>query len=348
MTLRMAALLAVVAAAIVWNVNGFQRSTTTTSSRQGKNHEHPNSAITFPTNNNHNVFGEQATSLSSVSSILKMSQRQQDDENDDDDFQQRRRQRPEDDKSDNHSFSSADTSILQQRLYQLHLEILEQEVRRPPNANLEPIAVVQAIMEGLWNAYDPLPDSGFRLLLHSSTPKWRREILKAVGVPMVLMDPGKKKNNDKRQQQKSQTQSSSPDKKRTKKKKTTQQQVDYELVASALGSSMGRPHNQFAILVGGSDNNSEGGDEELEYVLDFSASEGGQLLDFGDGTCWVECRLRDKATGELLVLTGWDLVQRDDDGAWMVDWIYWQDFREQFRPGIGGRQEWLVNNVVRE
>lgn len=274
-----------------------------------------------------------------------MSQQQQDDDTDDDnDSLQRRRQHPEDDNNNNNrSFSSADTSILQQRLYQLHLEILEQEVRRPPNANLEPIAVVQAIMEGLWNAYDPLPDSGFRLLLHSSTPKWRREILKAVGVPMVLMD----QNNDKRLQPKNQTQSSSPAKKRTKKK-TAHQQVDYELVASALGSSMGRPHNQFAILVGGNSDSSEDGGEDIEYVMDFSASEGGQLLDFGDGTCWVECRLRDKATGELLVLTGWDLVQRDDDGAWMVDWIYWQDFREQFRPGIGGRQEWLVNNVVRE
>ena len=105
---------------------------------------------------------------------------------------------------------------------------------------------------------------------------------------------------------------------------------------------MGRPHNQFAILVG----------EGEDYVLDFSATD---PLDFGDGTCWVECRLRDKYSGKLLVITGWDLIcqqQRQrvgnagnfNDGSnevWMVDWIYWQDFRDEFRPGIG-REEWLL------
>lgn len=231
-------------------------------------------------------------------------------------------QQPDDDDGNNsNDFSSHDVDVLKQRLHALHLEILEEELSRPPNANLGPIAVVKAVMEGLWNSYDPLPDSGFRLLLHSSTPKWRREILKSLGVPMERDD-----DNDKKGRRKNGII-------RKNQKKRKQRTIDYELVASALGSSMGRPHNQFAILVG------EG---EEEYVMDFSASES-QLLDFGDGTCWVECRLRDKTSDELLVLTGWDLVQRQEDGAWMVDWIYWQDFREEFRPGIGGRQEWLVN-----
>jgi hypothetical protein len=247
-------------------------------------------------------------SSSIYTTLLSMSHQDHDDDDDD------KISRP----NHNHQFSSYDMDILQQRLFALHLEILEQEMSRPPNASLDPIEVVKAIMQGLWNSYDPLPDSGFRLLLHSSTPKWRKEILKSLGVPIInhtnvntFPKPQKSKNI-------------------TKKK---DKMVNYELVASALGSSMGRPHNQFAILVGE-------GDED--YVLDFSASES-QLLDFGDGTCWVECRLRDKTTDELLVLTGWDLIQREDDGAWLVDWIYWQDFREEFRPGIGGRQEWLVN-----
>jgi hypothetical protein len=192
--------------------------------------------------------------------------------------------------SSNNDDSTFDEKILKQRLQNLHLEILEEELSRPPNANLSPIQVVEAIMKGLWHPYDPLPDAGFRLLLHTATPKWRKAIMNSVGA----------KSTD-----------------------------NYELVASALGSSIGRPHNQFAILVG----------EGEEYVLDFSSSE--PLLDFGDGTCWVECHLRDKKTDQLLVITGWDLVTRDDDGAWMVDWIHWVDFRDEFRPGIG-REEWLV------
>ncbi|KAG7354158.1 hypothetical protein IV203_003514 [Nitzschia inconspicua] len=277
------------ALSIIWNANAFQSSTTTTI-RQLQN-----TAIT--------PFTDPLRAYSSKSpKSLYMSRKNDKQNNDDDDDETRS------------NFSIQDTNILQERLHKLHLEILEEELSRPPNANLEPIQVVKAIMEGLWNSYDPLPDSGFRLLLHSSTSKWRREILKSLGVPM---EPKLKRVNTKRQQ----------------RQKQQPRTVDYELVASALGSSMGRPNNQFAILVGE-------GDEE--YVMDFSASES-QLLDFGDGTCWVECRLRDKTTDELLVLTGWDLIQREDDGAWMIDWIYWQDFREAFRPGIGGRQEWLVN-----
>ena len=31
-------------------------------------------------------------------------------------------------------------------------------------------------------------------------------------------------------------------------------------------------------------------------------------LDFYDGTCWVECALRDKKDNSLLVMTGWQLT----------------------------------------
>jgi hypothetical protein len=216
------------------------------------------------------------------------------------------------DNNENAHFTGDDVDILRERLFSLHLQILEEELARPPNANLGPIEVVKAIMNGLLNAYDPMPDSGFRLLLHSSTPKWRKEILRSVGVPM---EEYKKKQ---------------PTKRVANHQTHTKKDIDYEIVASALGSSIGRPHNQFAILVG----------EGEDFVLDFSASES-QLLDYGDGSCWVECRLRDRHTDELLVLTGWDLMQREDDGAWLVDWIHWQDFREGFRPGIG-REEWMV------
>ena len=197
-----------------------------------------------------------------------------------------------------------DSDTLKERLQQLQLQILEEEMKRPPtNSALSPIEVVQEIMNALLHSYDPFPDSGFKLLLKTATPKWRTAILNSVGA-----------------------------------KSTT---TNIDLVASALGSSMERPNNQFAILVG----------EGEEYILDFSPSD--PLLDFGDGTCWVECRLRDKHTNELLVMTGWDLCQQqttqqqqDDvsscnNSPWLVDGVYWQDFRDEFRPGIG-REEWLV------
>jgi hypothetical protein len=203
------------------------------------------------------------------------------------------------DESNNHPqnnnlFDYDDTNILRERLNKLQIQILEEEIQRPPNSNMSPIQVVQSIMTGLLYPYDPLPYSGFRLLINTATKKWRTAILQSVGAPV-----------------------------------TTTDDKNYDDIISALGSSIGRPHNQFAILVG----------EGEEYVLDFSHSY--PLLDYGDGTCWIECHLLDKITKELLVITGWDLCQREEDGAWLVDWIYWQDFRDEFRPGIG-RSEWLV------
>ncbi|GAX28603.1 hypothetical protein FisN_1Hh606 [Fistulifera solaris] len=97
-------------------------------------------------------------------------------------------------------------------------------------------------------------------------------------------------------------------------------------VASALGEAMARTDNQFAILVG------EGEKFRITFPTD--------TVDYGDGTSWVECRLRGRDNDKLLVMIGWQLVQREDDGAWLVDSVDWQDFRDQFRPGIG-REEWM-------
>jgi hypothetical protein len=103
--------------------------------------------------------------------------------------------------------------------------------------------------------------------------------------------------------------------------------ADLELVASSLGAAIARPRNQFAILVG---------EEDLqEFTIWFPSDP----LDFFDGTCWVECHLRDKKDHSLLVIMGWQLVQRPTDGSWLVDGIDWQDFRDAYRPGIG-REEW--------
>ena len=55
-------------------------------------------------------------------------------------------------------------------------------------------------------------------------------------------------------------------------------------------------------------------------------------------------------SNELLVMMGWQLrvlvhYEKDDDNdnyrkEYQIDRVDWQDFREQFRPGIG-REEWV-------
>ena len=213
----------------------------------------------------------------------------------------------------NNQFDKEDCDILKERLNLLKVNVLEEELKRPPNnPNLQPQELVKAIMDGLLYSYDPLPDSGFRMLLHASTKSWRYKILQSIGVPM------------KKKMQEAEEISSS-------------NMMNIDLIASALGEAMGRPENQFAILVG----------EEEEYVLDFPSD---PLEYETDGTCWVECKLRNKSDGKLLVITGWELKRQstnnDNDnggssgqGPWLVDNIMWQDFRDKYRPGIG-REEW--------
>jgi hypothetical protein len=89
---------------------------------------------------------------------------------------------------------------------------------------------------------------------------------------------------------------------------------------------MKRQDNQFAILFGVEDD---------DYLLNFTADP----LDYEDGTCWIECRIRSADKDKLLVVTGWSLERRSSDGAWLINGLDWQDFREKYRPGIG-REEW--------
>ena len=88
----------------------------------------------------------------------------------------------------------------------------------------------------------------------------------------------------------------------------------------------------------------------------------GDIVDYHDGKCWLEAQLRDPISNELLVMTGWSLVRSNNDnsnsgsvsvsvsngndnkigngGEWLLDRLDWQDFRDEFRPGIG-REEWM-------
>jgi hypothetical protein len=178
------------------------------------------------------------------------------------------------DKSSGYRYDSSDYNILEARLCELRRRALEADYKRPPNSSLQPIDFVSELLWALWNNSDPLPDSGFRLLLRASTKQWRRKLYDAVAAP---------------------------------------DHANEEAVASAMGTAMARPRNQYGILVG----------EDEHYYAVFPTD----VLDYGDGNCWVECQLRDKSSDRLLAILGWELERRESDGAWLVSSIDWQDFR---------------------
>jgi len=102
--------------------------------------------------------------------------------------------------------------------------------------------------------------------------------------------------------------------------------ADPNIVAKALGDAMSKRDNQFAILVGNS---------EFDYELEFPSD---PVEYEEDGSSFVEVRLRDKKDSELLVTMGVQLQQ--GSGGWLVSKLDWQDFRDEFYPGLSGR-EWL-------
>lgn len=189
-------------------------------------------------------------------------------------------------------FSEDDTACLKRRLQEMRVQILDEEMRRPPNSSLDPQSVVQELLRALRNPDDPLPDAGFRLLLWASSPKWRNSCFKSVGAPMG---------------------------------------TNAELVASALGDAIGRPNNQFGILI------------DENYKVSFPRE---PVYNNDDCTCWLECQLRNEESNDLLVTIGLQLWERPSDGAWMLHRIDWQDFRERFRPGIG-REDWMRDTMRR-
>jgi hypothetical protein len=107
---------------------------------------------------------------------------------------------------------------LTKRIQSVQRDILEEEWRRPPNASCSPENLVKEILTALWASDDPLPDSGFLLLLRTATNQWRRQILKSIGAPP---------------------------------------NADWQIVSSALGAAIARPQNQFGLLVAGDEDNQE-------------------------------------------------------------------------------------------
>ena len=96
------------------------------------------------------------------------------------------------------------------------------------------------------------------------------------------------------------------------------------VITTALGDAISRPNNQYGILV-----NEEEGDYKIYFPSD--------IVDYNDGRCWLECHLINPSDNSLMIILGWELERHD--GAWMVNAVDWQDFRDEYRPGIG-REEW--------
>jgi hypothetical protein len=184
---------------------------------------------------------------------------------------------------------------------------IEAERSRRPPSNLvqfaDAKAVVTSVLDGLRCPHVPAPYFGYEILYTSSTERWREVLRKSIGAPSKMMEEG--------------------------------------LIFRALGTSIERPRNQFAILVRTDMNYlvaSDDSDVEFlngRYEIEFPQD----TLDYYDGTAWLECRLRDGKSDALLAVLGWSMKRREDDGSWLIDGIDWQDFRDEYRPGIG-REEW--------
>jgi hypothetical protein len=181
---------------------------------------------------------------------------------------------------------------LNQRIEEVRRDIIKEQTHKPPNPNLGAVDFIEGVMEALRAVDEPLPDFGCIVLLRSSTPRWKREILRSIAAPTW---------------------------------------ADEAQVASVLNQALGRRRNQFGILVGGAE-----GEEGEEYKIQFPSE---AVEDLDEGKCWVECRLRDPGNEKLLAVIGWDLKKRKQDGAWLIDRLDWQDFRDEYRPGYG-REEW--------
>jgi hypothetical protein len=102
--------------------------------------------------------------------------------------------------------------------------------------------------------------------------------------------------------------------------------TDVSQVSKTLTAAMSKPNNQFAILLG----------KAQEFTANFPSDP----VDYQEGEAFVEVQLREKQSDDLLVTMGLQLEQRDTDGQWLVAKLDWQDFRDQFYPGLSGR-EWL-------
>eukprot|EP00553_Chaetoceros_curvisetus_P004090 CAMPEP_0204622624 /NCGR_PEP_ID=MMETSP0717-20131115/8299_1 /ASSEMBLY_ACC=CAM_ASM_000666 /TAXON_ID=230516 /ORGANISM="Chaetoceros curvisetus" /LENGTH=221 /DNA_ID=CAMNT_0051637413 /DNA_START=208 /DNA_END=873 /DNA_ORIENTATION=+ len=207
-----------------------------------------------------------------------------------------------DSNSSNDSIVDKNTLLLNQRLHEMRASILTHEMTLPPNPSLDPIDFVKRVLAELRHPDLHMPQSGFRTLIRGSSNKWRKALMQSIGVPSG----------------------------------TSSESICEDILVSSLAAAITRPKNQYQILVQdehGEDRDKNG--EETGYSLVFP----GEVVDYYDGKCWVESQLRHPTNGQLFAILGWSLIRNQDD-AWVIDWIDWQDFRDEFRPGHG-REEWM-------
>lgn len=214
------------------------------------------------------------------------------------------------------------SSSLNKRLADMRVSILAHTLKLPPNPSLSPVEFIMAVLEELRHPDSHMPQSGFRTLLRSSSERWKLALKNSIGVPSHLeMNKNKPMN-------------SSTD---------MDGLVSEDALVSLLAAAMTRPNNQYQILVQDCLEDEQEQEEEnksknkIEPGYSLSVSE--DIIDYNDGKCWVEARLRHPTNGQLYAILGWSL-KRNDDGAWVIDWLDWQDFRDEFRPGYG-REEWM-------
>lgn len=281
------------------------------------------------------------------------------------------------DSNDNNNEVDKDQKLLNQRLSKLQAQLYETELSRPPNPSYSAHEFISELCKALKDPDDPLPNSGYRVLWRCSSKNWRGEITKRIGIPVSSSTLSTSFVSSTSHASNVSSPSSST-KLNNKNNKNNNKFLPEDIITSALGTSLSRPQNQFAILVSADD-------VYQSYTLHL-----GDTLDYNDGTCWVDAQLRSVATppttstppsststlpnsnshdnngtnrtnkhginsnssnnnhpkrrmnehGKLLVKLGWSLVRREEDGAWIMDGLDWQDFREEFRPGIG-REEWV-------
>eukprot|EP00566_Odontella_aurita_P015966 CAMPEP_0113587378 /NCGR_PEP_ID=MMETSP0015_2-20120614/34865_1 /TAXON_ID=2838 /ORGANISM="Odontella" /LENGTH=278 /DNA_ID=CAMNT_0000493011 /DNA_START=89 /DNA_END=923 /DNA_ORIENTATION=+ /assembly_acc=CAM_ASM_000160 len=172
-----------------------------------------------------------------------------------------------------------DSRLLRKLLGKQRMKDLEKQMNRPPNAALDPVEFVSAVLSALIDSDKPLPDSGFRVLLRSSSQHWRSLVCCSVGAP---------------------------------------DDADEDKIAHALSNAIGRPRNHFAILVGA--------DDTERYKITFP----NEVLYSNDGNCKVECCLRGYHDNKRLVTMDWLLKRRRADGAWLINYIDWEDFRDGY------------------
>jgi hypothetical protein len=226
----------------------------------------------------------------------------------------------------------------QLRKHKLMIQNRQHQWHQPPNPLLgDPVEFVQALLVSLQQRQKTVTWNGALCLLRSSTPAWRSILLKSIGAPPNATN---------------------------------------EQVAPTLQNALERSNNQFAILTrelnekSRDDKNLSSASSSIQECwhfpsdpVIFEADDDDDQNEREDGQrithhCWIESRLRSPKDNQLLAVVGWSLQRRqimeEQDGhdssnfdsnasdfvsCWLLAGIDWQDFRDEFRPGIG-REEW--------